>query len=243
MPYSTPRRVAGSLIICLLASFICFHATAAVAPARAERPADSLAPMSDDTEACLACHTTVIPGVHGDWQRSRHAWVTVGEAMDRPELERRVSAASVPQDYLETGVGCAECHMMNPGDHPDTFDHNGYAIHTVVTPEDCAVCHPEERKQYTQNIMSFAHINLDENPLYQLLQTAVNGVQHVDGLEVSTDEPTPLTSSDACYHCHGTRVTLDSLAARETSLGEMDLPVYSGWPNQGVGRINPDGSQ
>ncbi|MBD3334119.1 MAG: hydroxylamine oxidase, partial [Candidatus Eisenbacteria bacterium] len=47
----------------------------------------------------------------------------------------------------------------------------------------------------------------------------------------------------ACYHCHGTRVTLDSLAARETSLGEMDLPVYSGWPNQGVGRINPDGSQ
>jgi hypothetical protein len=33
------------------------------------------------------------------------------------------------------------------------------------------------------------------------------------------------------------------LATRQTALGELTFPVLEGWPNQGVGRINPDGSK
>ncbi len=32
------------------------------------------------------------------------------------------------------------------------------------------------------------------------------------------------------------------LKSRETSQGEMSFPVLTGWPSQGVGRVNPDGS-
>jgi hypothetical protein len=51
-----------------------------------------------------------------------------------------------------------------------------------------------------------------------------------------------LTSNASCLSCHGTRVTVDGLIERETELGEMEFPALSGWPNQGVGRINPDNS-
>jgi len=37
-------------------------------------------------------------------------------------------------------------------------------------------------------------------------------------------------------------VMVQGTEARETILGEMEFPVLSGWPNQGVGRLNPDGS-
>jgi hypothetical protein len=32
-------------------------------------------------------------------------------------------------------------------------------------------------------------------------------------------------------------------ATRETALGDMEFPVLANWPNQGVGRVNPDGSR
>jgi hypothetical protein len=199
--------------------------------------------LSEESDACLECHATVTPGIVGDWERSRHAGTTLDEALAVAPLERRVSVSDVPDDLGAVCVGCAECHLLNPEKHRDTFDHNGYTVHTVVTPEDCASCHPVEAEQFAANLMSAAHGNLMGNPLHRALETAVNGLQHaVDG-ELLQDEADALTRAESCLSCHGTRIEVQEQAVRETSMGDMEFPVLAGWPNQGVGRVNPDSSR
>jgi hydroxylamine dehydrogenase len=48
---------------------------------------------------------------------------------------------------------------------------------------------------------------------------------------------------ESCLYCHGTELKVSGLEARDTEFGEMEFPVLEGWPNQGVGRINTDGSK
>ncbi|MFC2075598.1 multiheme c-type cytochrome [candidate division KSB1 bacterium] len=206
----------------------------------------SLAPgaeVSEDTEVCLTCHNSISPGIVADWERSRHSKVSPAEALEKSVLERRISAQNVPEKLLGTSVGCAECHQMNPDSHADTFDHAGYPVHVVVSPADCAVCHPVERSQYEDNLMSQAYGNLKNNPVYHGLVKSVNGLQSFDGMELTSADPDPETDAESCFYCHGTVVEVTGTETRETDLGEMEFPVLSGWPNQGVGRINPDGSK
>src|SRR3972149_3742490 len=54
-----------------------------------------------------------------------------------------------------------------------------------------------------------------------------------------TPAPGDQTNADACFSCHGTVIGVSGIRKRETAMGEMEFPVLSGWPNQGVGRINP----
>jgi len=113
----------------------------------------------------------------------------------------------------------------------------------VVTPEDCATCHPDEVDQYGRNLMSQAYGNLMNNPVHVSLARSINGVQSFDGGQMQVADPDALTEADACLHCHGTKVEVKGTETRDTILGEMEFPVLTGWPNQGVGRINPDGSK
>jgi len=198
--------------------------------------------QSDETGGCLSCHASVTPGIVADWQNSLHAKVTPAEAVKKEKLARRVSADSIPEPLTMTTVGCAECHTMNPEKHNDTFGHNGFQVHAVVTPEDCATCHPTEKTQYEKNIMSYAHINLTNNPVYHSLIVAINGIQDFDGTRTSLTDPDEETNFESCLYCHGTEIMVQGTAIRETALGEMEFPILSGWPNQGVGRLNPDGS-
>ena len=198
---------------------------------------------SGDTETCLNCHASMHPGMVSDWRASRHSQVTPAQALLKEALARRVSADSIPERFLSTTVGCAECHTMNPEKHLDTFEHSGFQVHTVVTPEDCATCHPVERMQYEKNIMSYAHINLTNNAVYHSLMNSTNGVQDFDGVKTSLTDPDEMTDFESCIYCHGTEVLVQGTVTRQTALGPMEFPVLSGWPNQGVGRLNPDGSQ
>ncbi|MFU8856129.1 MAG: multiheme c-type cytochrome [Deferrisomatales bacterium] len=200
------------------------------------------APVSGDTEACLVCHGEVTPGIVGDWKASRHSRVTPAQALEREPLARRFSAPAAPPGTADVVVGCAECHTRNPDAHPDSFDHHGYRVHIVVTPEDCAACHPVERGEYAENLMANAHGNLMGNELYAHLIEAVNGLQTFEDGKLAAHPSDPLTDADSCLSCHGTRVEAGAVAPRETAMGEMEFPVLSGWPNQGVGRVNPDGS-
>jgi hypothetical protein len=43
--------------------------------------------------------------------------------------------------------------------------------------------------------------------------------------------------------CHGTKVEVSGVRTIDHDLGEVEVPVLSHWPNQGVGRLNPDGSR
>ena len=199
--------------------------------------------ISEATSECLDCHAIQHPGIVKDWRDSRHAQIAPGEAIQVEGLGRKVSSRSVPEHLSGTVVGCAECHLLRPDQHADTFDHNGYNVHVVVSPQDCAVCHGEEAAQYQKNIMSHAHKNLAGNDLYRRLKTTIIGKTRRNGADLAYLKADALTEADSCYYCHGTRLRVAGTQLRDTELaGELEFPVIEGWPNQGVGRINLDGS-
>jgi hydroxylamine dehydrogenase len=204
-------------------------------------------PVSEATSECLGCHSTMHPGIVEGWRKSRHAMVTSKTAMAAKGLARKVSSKQVPEDLLNVVVGCAECHTQRSKAHADTFEHNGYDVHVVVSPGDCAACHGLEASQYSKNIMSHAYKNLAANPLYQRLQNSILGtMEPADEKkgDMTIKPPNDATKAEACYYCHGTKISIKGYETRDTELaGELEFPVLEGWPNQGVGRINPDGTR
>jgi hydroxylamine dehydrogenase len=199
--------------------------------------------VSEATQECLDCHASIHPGIVESWQRSRHAAITPKEALTVEGLARKISSQTVPETLREISVGCAECHLLRPEEHSDSFEHNGYQVHVVVSPKDCAVCHVEEQQQYDENLMAHARNNLAGNALYGQLQRSILGSPRVESGKLSHATPDAVTRADACFSCHGTELKTIGTEVRETALGEMEFPKIEGWPNQGVGRINLDGSR
>ena len=202
--------------------------------------------LSDASEACLSCHSVYTPGIVRDWQRSLHARTTVRQALTKPQQERRVSVAG-PEDVrglsADVAVGCAECHLLDPDAHGDTFEHQGYRVHVVVSPSDCGRCHPVEQTEYRErNKMSRAHENLAGNRFYQSLMESVLARPKVAGSSLSASPATPEARMESCYGCHGTRVSVRGFKKIQTPLEPILVPDLAGWPNTAVGRVNPDGT-
>ena len=129
--------------------------------------------LSAETEECLTCHTDTHPGLVASWQKSRHSTITPAQALKKTELERRISSSALNSSRPSVAVGCYECHGLNTEKHAVAFEHNGHTINVIVSPYDCATCHPVEADQYADNLMSHAHTNLVENGLYQTLISSV----------------------------------------------------------------------
>ncbi len=199
---------------------------------------------SNKTQFCLGCHSQLNPGLVSDWENSRHSWMTPQKALEKDKLKRRFSAENIPTELKDKTVGCAECHLLNPEKHKDTFNHNGQKVHTIVSPQDCATCHPKEHAQYKKNKMSFAYKNLVNNLVYDMIISTSNGLLDYDPKEgiSKLKEPDRLSNEDSCLFCHGTKVKVTGIVDRNTPMGTMEFADLQGWPNQGVGRINPDGS-
>ncbi len=192
--------------------------------------------VSDETQECIDCHESLTPGIYADWLASRHSKMTVGEALTLPEQERRISVSDTKGLNDSTAIGCYECHSLNAENHKDNFEHFGYDINVVVSPNDCSTCHPVEVEQYLPSKKGNAHFNLKNNPVYTLLVNTL----------VPADEPGSAHSvaqDQSCFACHGTEVKVEGMKTIDTDLGELEVPILSNWPNQGVGRINPDGSK
>ncbi len=200
-------------------------------------------PVSDASDTCLGCHVYATPGIVSGWKKGRMARITPNAAMKNPPMSRRISIQKPAEETAGVVVGCAECHTANSKKHKDSFEHNGYSVHVVVTPGDCATCHPDEVEQYGRNLMSHAYGNLEGNPVFRSLADATNGPQTFDHMKITRHKPDPEMDADACLFCHGTKVEVKGLKVRDTPDGEMEFPVLTGWPNRGVGRVNPDGTQ
>jgi hypothetical protein len=199
-------------------------------------------PLSSATEDCLSCHEIFHPGIVADWRASRHARVTPLQATKANDLERRMSASTVTDGLQKVVVGCAECHTLRPEAHADTFEHNDQRVHVVPSPDDCKTCHPQETAQFSVNLMAHARGNLVGNDLYRQLRYAQIGKPVWLGDNVRYLTPDPLTEEESCFYCHGTRLEVAGQQNRDTEAGELVFPIIKGWPNQGVGRINLDGS-
>jgi hydroxylamine dehydrogenase len=200
-------------------------------------------PISAATQECLDCHTVFHPGIVADWQASRHAAITPATARKVDEAALKVSSDKIPEALQAVAVGCAECHGLRPDAHADTFDHNGFDVHVVVSPDDCRTCHADEADQFSRNLMSHAVGNLADNPLFNQLEHAILADRAMDRDSLKMTPADPDTRAETCYYCHGTVLKVSGTVVRDTDAGELEFPVIDGWPNQGVGRVNPDGSK
>ncbi len=209
-----------------------------------EKNEDHDAGLSPQTQACIGCHMSVTPGIVEDWLTSRHSRTTPEKALRQPVLQRRISAETIPSELSEHAVGCYECHSLNPGRHQDNFQHMGYRINVVVSPNDCNTCHPLEVSQFTGSKKGQAWKNIMSNPVYHTLVSTIDGVKKVDNGRISLREPSPQTLQETCLGCHGTRVEVIGMKKvfSNSTWGEITVPDLTNWPSQGVGRENPDGS-
>ena len=198
--------------------------------------------LSEQTQVCLLCHKNSTPGIVEDWLTSRHSKITPDMAFSKPALERRISSDTIPENFRSVVVGCYECHSQNASAHKDNFEHFGFRINVIVSPNDCRTCHSVEADQFAMSKKAHALDNLRKNPLYHtMVETGLSSKAGKDDsiLSITASEN---SKAESCYGCHGTEVTVRGMKKVSTDLGEIDVPDLTNWPNQGVGRINPDGS-
>jgi len=110
---------------------VVFLATFSIAAEK--KPEENGISLSQQTQACIACHTMVTPGIVDDWLSSRHSKTKPEDAMKKGILERRISTDNLPKELSEYAVGCYECHSQNPEKHKDNFEHMGFRINVVVS--------------------------------------------------------------------------------------------------------------
>lgn len=115
----------------------------------------------------------------------------------------------------QSGVNCLDCHATEKGDK-DAFEHEGQMISIIVTPKDCSKCHTTEFEEMDGSHHSHAGRILAS--LDNLLGEVVGG---------------PAAVNVGCRQCHGAKV----------EIGKDGKPTGDTWPNTGIGRLNPDGSE
>ena len=124
-------------------------------------------------------------------------------------------------------VGCYECHGAQDGDL-DAFEHGDYIVSVIVSPHDCAQCHQKEVDEF---------INSHHSKAGRIMGSLDNVLAEVvEGNSAFITEGFPSGNSAAavngCWQCHGSQI-------RVLEDGILDPAT---WPNTGIGRINPDGS-
>ncbi len=115
----------------------------------------------------------------------------------------------------QVGVNCLDCHKADKDDI-DGFMHNGNRISIIVTPKDCSKCHTTEFDEMDGS--HHAHASRILASLDNLLGEVLGGKAAVDV---------------GCRQCHGGIV----------KIGADGKPTADTWPNTGIGRKNPDGSE
>jgi hypothetical protein len=130
--------------------------------------------------------------------------------------------------HYGANVGCYECHAAQEGD-PDAFMHEDALIATIVSPRDCARCHQREAHEFGESHHSKGARILGS--LDNVLAEVVEGNR--DFKTPGFPEGNSAAAVNGCWQCHGSQVKV---------LGNGKLDPAT-WPNTGIGRINPDGSE
>ncbi len=130
--------------------------------------------------------------------------------------------------HFRGNIGCFECHRAEKDD-ADAWYHEGQHISIIVSPRDCARCHAKEAEQFANSHHSKAARILGS--LDNTLAEVVEGNQGFKTL--AFPEGVSAAAVNGCWQCHGTEVKV-------LPDGKLDPAT---WPNTGIGRINPDGSE
>ncbi len=130
--------------------------------------------------------------------------------------------------HFRANIGCYECHVTEEDD-PDALLHYDYWISVIVSPRDCARCHAVEVQEFRDSRHSQAGRILGS--LDNVLATVVEGDSAMKTPGFPRGNSAAVISG--CWQCHGAPVKV-------LPNGQLDPAT---WPNTGIGRINPDGSE
>jgi len=130
--------------------------------------------------------------------------------------------------HYRANIGCNECHTADKSD-VDAFNHYGHTIAILVTPKDCARCHSREVEEFAGSHHSKAGRILGS--LDNVLAEVVEGNKGMHTMAFPNG--VSAAAVNGCWQCHGSEIKV--LAG-----GKLDPATY---PNSGIGRINPDGSE
>jgi hydroxylamine dehydrogenase len=147
---------------------------------------------------------------------------------DNPGIYQQWGASK----HFGANIGCYECHMAEAGDVDVLHDgiHDDFVISTIVSPKDCSRCHPSEVGEFLNSHHSKAGRIMGS--LDNLLAEVVEGNNGF--VTPAFPEGISAAAVNGCWQCHGSVVQVDP----ET--GKLDAAT---WPNTGIGRVNPDGSE
>jgi hydroxylamine dehydrogenase len=126
--------------------------------------------------------------------------------------------------HAEAGITCESCHTAE-ADDPDAIAHMGLYMTPVVSAADCGNCHVAAFEENTRSLHSLGTLYYEVDFDGQKLPYLESEIT-LDGYTTASHNATV----NGCQACHGTNMTGKS----------TDDPAV--WPNNGIGRINPDGS-
>ncbi len=131
--------------------------------------------------------------------------------------------------HSKVGVKCYVCHRAKDDD-PAGFNHNGYRVTALVTPKYCQSCHAKEVEEFKNSLHAVAGF-------FPLSAYGVRSGEKVtkDNITIGMNYNYKTNFSregaeQGCLHCHGTVIKVGK-----------DGKLIN-WPNNGIGRLNPDGS-
>ncbi|MEK6589802.1 MAG: multiheme c-type cytochrome [Nitrospinota bacterium] len=168
----------------------------------------------DVAKRCILCHSQLSPGIVNDWEKSNHA---------------------------KAQVTCIDCHQADTTD-ADARKHEGEVISAIVSPKDCSRCHPKQVMEFNESMHSKA-LSFIKNP--ETPESSSGSGQVLEGDRAGDDTLAYKIEGKAaavmgCEKCHGSVIKVKTRSERSESNGIFDKDT---WPNNGIGRINPDGSK
>jgi hypothetical protein len=192
-----PPRPASAAAAILLLVLL-LNPPAVAAQERGKAP-PPLPEAGDESAKCVSCHEQITPVIVSQWKESTHA---------------------------RLGVGCYDCHKAEPSD-ADAFRHEGKLIATVVSPKDCAACHPDIVAEFaaSHHARAAQFIGSLDNVLGEIIEG-------------------PIIAANGCKQCHGSTVAFlkEADGRVRKDAGGKPLLDPTTWPNTGIGRVNLDGS-
>ncbi len=130
--------------------------------------------------------------------------------------------------HYRGNVACYECHAAQ-ADDKDAHMHYDVLIATIVSPKDCSRCHEREVNEFIGS--HHARGGRIIGSLDNVLAEVVEGNRGMKTM--GFPEGVSAAAVNGCWQCHGSTVKV-------LSDGTLDAAT---WPNTGIGRVNPDGSE
>ena len=117
--------------------------------------------------------------------------------------------------HAASGVECKMCHLSEEGAPGAKKHFDGSFIIPAISPKVCGKCHSDKEKQFTASHHA----------------SGAKFIGSLDNILGEMVEGGPAANL-GCKQCHGSTI-------RIAEDGSLDAET---WPNSGIGRVNPDGS-